>query len=53
MLVFFQFGICCCGLQKLEKLNEELQLIDKDMESQTQKTKFDNVTLSEEGMVCF
>ena len=48
---FFQFGICCCGLQELEKINEELQLIDKDFEAQTQKTEFDNVILSEEGMV--
>ena len=51
-VLVFSIWHFCCGLQELEKLNEELQLIDKDMEAQTQKTEFDNVTLSEEGTVC-
>ena len=52
MLLFVQFSICCCGLKELDKLIENFQLIDKDMEAQTQKTEFDNVALSEEEMIC-
>ena len=52
MCCFFQFGIFCCGLQKLEKVNEDLQLIDKDIKPQTQENEYDNVTLSDKGTVC-